>query len=254
MGSERGSEFEIRRAVMGRKIGAVVLAAGKGSRMGAEIPKQYLTVGGKPLIYYALRAFESTADEIVLVTGTDEVSYCKEEIIERYGFRKVSRVVAGGAERYDSVYCGLCALGECEIILIHDGARPCVTEEVIERAIAGAEKYRACVVGMPVKDTIKVADKKGFAACTPDRSSLWMIQTPQGFEGKLIREAYNKMKQEQPLRPGITDDAMVVETFTGCPVKLLEGDYRNIKVTTPEDLPVAECYLSGTVETCRKKS
>ena len=111
MGSERGSEFEIRRAVMGRKIGAVVLAAGKGSRMGAEIPKQYLTVGGKPLIYYALRAFESTADEIVLVTGTDEVSYCKEEIIERYGFRKVSRVVAGGAERYDSVYCGLCALG-----------------------------------------------------------------------------------------------------------------------------------------------
>ena len=229
---------------MRQRIGAVVLAAGKGSRMSSSLPKQFLEINGRPLLYYSLRAFERAADEIVLVTGENWVSYCIEEIVSKYGLKKVRAVVPGGKERYDSVSCGLEALGDCEIILIHDGARPCVTEQVIRRGADGAEKYGACVVGMAVKDTIKVAEEKGFAASSPDRSRLWMIQTPQAFQGSLIREAYKRLTEaDEDRKRKITDDAMVVETFLHHPVRLIEGDYRNLKVTTDEDLPVVQAYL-----------
>ena len=225
------------------RIGAVILAGGRGSRMHSAIQKQYMLLNGRPLISYALEAFEqSCADELVLVTGAGEESYVREEILPALGLAKLRAVVTGGKERYHSVYEGLKALQQCDYVLIHDGARPCVTEEIIRHAADGAEQYGACVVGMPVKDTIKVADKEGYASHTPDRSYLWMVQTPQAFSYDLVYGAYEKLFREQEFT-GVTDDAMVVERETSQKVKLIPGSYKNIKVTTPEDLAIAELYL-----------
>lgn len=219
---------------------AVILAAGKGTRMGSQVHKQYLELFGKPLLYYALEAFEnSSVDEIVLVTGLGESGYCQEEIIEKYGFSKVTAVTEGGKERYHSVYEGLKAVNNCEYVLIHDGARPCVTVEIIEAASDAARMYKACAVGMPVKDTIKISDESEFAAMTPDRNSLWLIQTPQAFEYELVLRAYEKLMSSEQYQVGVTDDAMVVETMTHEKVKLIRGDYANIKITTPEDMEIA---------------
>lgn len=233
------------------RIGAVVLAGGQGRRMQSAVQKQYMMLGGRPLIVYALEAFaRSAVDEIVLVTGAGEEAYAKQEIVDAYGIRKVAAVVAGGKERYHSVYEGLKALRGCDYVLIHDGARPLISEEVIRRSMDGAVRYQACVAAMPVKDTIKIADGTGFAAATPDRSGLWQVQTPQAFSYSLIRGAYDKVMADQALQAGITDDAMVVETVTDVPVKLIEGSYENIKVTTPEDMVVAEALLCKNL--CKK--
>ena len=226
-----------------KKICAVVLSAGRGRRMESVIQKQYMCLNGKPMIAHTLAAFErSCVDEIILVAGAGEEEYCRKEIVEAEGFRKVKTVVTGGKERYDSVFAGLKAASGCDYVLIHDGARPCVTEEIIRYAAVGAEQYGACVVGMPVKDTIKVADKEGYASRTPDRSYLWMVQTPQAFSYDLVYGAYEKLFREQEFT-GVTDDAMVVERETSQKVKLIPGSYKNIKVTTPEDLAIAELYL-----------
>lgn len=232
---------------------AVVLAAGRGRRMNSDIPKQYLLIKGKPVLYYALKAFQdSFVDRIVLVTSGDDVEYCRENVAERFGFHKVSDVVAGGKERYHSVQEGLKAAGECDYIFIHDGARPFVTEGILERVYEAVEKYDACVVGMPAKDTVKIADENGFAASTPRRDLVWTVQTPQVFSSGLIRQCYDALmeKEGELLKRGIriTDDAMVVETFTDRNVKLVEGSYENIKITTPEDLLIAESFLNGTAE------
>lgn len=230
--------------INGEKVAAVVLAAGKGTRMGTDVSKQYLELGGRPLIYYALKAFEeSPVDEIVLVAGRSEIPYCREEIVKRFDFRKVIAITEGGAERYHSVYEGLKAAGGSDYVLIHDGARPCVTQAVIEAAMKGAVEYGACVIGMPVKDTVKVADEDEFAGMTPDRSRLWQIQTPQAFQYKLVFDAYRRLFSDEKYQNGITDDAMVVESMTDRKVKLVRGDYSNIKVTTPEDMSVAEIFL-----------
>ncbi|MEY8354145.1 2-C-methyl-D-erythritol 4-phosphate cytidylyltransferase [Lachnospiraceae bacterium 54-53] len=226
------------------KTAAVILAAGKGSRMGGQVQKQYLELLGKPLLYYALQAFEnSSVDQIILVAGPGETGYCQKEIVEKYGFTKVTAIRPGGAERYHSVYEGLKAVKGCDYVLIHDGARPCVTGEIIDAASEGARKYRACAVGMPVKDTIKVSDENEFAALTPDRDSLWMIQTPQAFEYGLVFGAYEKLMSSAQSQEGITDDAMVVENMTQEKVKLIRGNYANIKVTTPEDMEIARALI-----------
>ncbi len=222
---------------------AIVLAAGKGSRMKSNVPKQYLSLEGKPVLYYALRAFEeSFIDEIVLVTGAGEEAYCQNEIVKKYGFQKVTRVIAGGKERYDSVYRGLCALKGIDYVYIHDGARPFIDQGMLARAKENVEKYQACAAGMPSKDTIKIINKEGFVEETPQRKSVWIIQTPQVFSYPLIYHAYEKMYQDMPTIQ-ITDDAMVVETMLQMPVKLYEGSYNNIKITTPEDLSVAKAFL-----------
>jgi 2-C-methyl-D-erythritol 4-phosphate cytidylyltransferase len=230
-----------------KKNVAIVLSAGMGSRMGSDIPKQYLPLYGKPVIYYSLKAFEeSEIDEVVLVTGADDISFCKKEIVQKYGFQKITQVVPGGKERYDSVFEGLKALKDAGNVLIHDGARPMLTPDIISRSLACVKKERACVVGMPVKDTIKIMDEHTYAAETPDRSSLWMVQTPQGFSYELIWRAYEilygRPDQAEVLRT-VTDDAMLVERMTGTKAKLIEGSYENIKITTPEDLLVAEVFL-----------
>ncbi|MEG2700203.1 MAG: 2-C-methyl-D-erythritol 4-phosphate cytidylyltransferase [Hungatella sp.] len=227
------------------KVTAIVLAAGQGRRMESDIQKQYMELNGRPLIYYALRAFEeSTVDEIILVVGSGEKNYCQTEIVEAFGFGKVMQIVEGGRERYHSVYEGLRAIHRSDYVLIHDGARPCVTGKIIEDAIAGAKTYGACAVGMPVKDTIKIADGAGFAESTPDRSRVWMIQTPQAFSYSLIDDAYSRLLESESNPIGVTDDAMVVESMTLKPVKLIRGSYENLKVTTPEDLLLAGVLLS----------
>lgn len=224
------------------KITAIVLAAGAGKRMNTKIHKQYLEVAGRPVLYYSLRAFEeSSVSQIVLVTGAGEEEYCRTKIIEQYGITKVKAIVAGGKERYHSVYQGLIAAEGAEYVLIHDGARPMLDVAMIEQSIDMVIKYKACVMGMPVKDTIKVSDEHGFAESTLKRARLWQIQTPQSFSYPLIYSAYEKMLQTEDA--SITDDAMVVERMTNQPVKLIEGSYRNIKITTPEDLLIAQAYL-----------
>ncbi|MDO4261923.1 MAG: 2-C-methyl-D-erythritol 4-phosphate cytidylyltransferase [Eubacteriales bacterium] len=238
---------------MGKKrCTAIVLAAGQGKRMGTKIQKQYLELLGKPVLWYALDAFERSEliDGIILVAGAGQEEYCRTQIVERYGFRKVQRIVSGGKERYHSVHNGLLAIeGEEDgYVLIHDGARPFVDGEIIRRTCEAAERYDACVAGMPVKDTIKIADEEGFIRETPKRSLVWQIQTPQAFSEKLIRRAYRELidREAELLARGIsvTDDAMVVEELCGHPVRLVEGSYENIKITTPEDLRIAEA-LAG---------
>lgn len=220
---------------------AVVLAAGNGSRMKSRTKKQFMDMLGKPLVYYALKQFqESPVDDIILVTGEESLSYCKEEIVNKYQLTKVKKIIAGGQERYHSVYHALKA-AEGDYILIHDGARAFVDQDIIARAMEGVREHKACVVGMPVKDTIKVVDEEGYAADTPKRSTLWQVQTPQCFVTREIREAYETMMAG--CQDGITDDAMVMEQYGTRKIKLIEGSYNNIKMTTPEDILVGEIIL-----------
>ena len=228
---------------MAGKNTAIVLAAGQGKRMHSKIQKQFLEIQGYPVLYYSLRCFQESPliQDIILVTGEDALSYCKEEIVKKYGFTKVSNVIAGGKERYDSVYAGLCACKDCRYVLIHDGARPFITEEIIERGLEKVKETGACVVGMPSKDTIKLSDAEGYVKETPDRKCVWTIQTPQIFSYALIREAHDSIRKKDMSK--ITDDAMVIEQETGVKVALAEGSYQNIKITTPEDMKTAEAFL-----------
>ena len=235
---------------MSEKKVAIVLAAGRGKRMQSNIHKQYLLIKDKPVIFYCLKTIEeSFIDEIVLVVGEGEEEYCQKEVVEKFGFQKINKIIQGGTERYHSVWNGINAIEECKYLFIHDGARPFLDEATLERALQGVQDSHACVAGMPVKDTIKIADENGFSKETPKRDSVWMIQTPQVFSFDLIKKAYGKLIEEEELLKErgilVTDDAMVVEHFTDTPVKLIEGNYRNIKITTPEDLRIAEAFLLG---------
>lgn len=221
----------------------IVLAAGKGSRMKSDTPKQFLDIDGKPVLYYSLKTMEdSFLDEVILVTGESLISYCREEIVDKYGFSKVTKIIAGGAERYLSVYQGLLACEEADYVYIHDGARPFITKRIMEQAKVCVEEYQACAAGMPVKDTIKITDENGFAVSTPNRSLVWQVQTPQVFAYNVVRDAYDALLA-LPEMPVVTDDTMVVETMTKVPVKMFEASYKNIKITTPEDLDVAEVFV-----------
>lgn len=223
-------------------ISAVIVAGGRGKRLGAGISKQYIKLGEREILAWTLDAFEKMdkVDEIILVVPRDEIDYCRENIVAAYGYRKVARIIQGGAERQDSVYNGLLACGlETEIVLIHDGARPFVSSEIINRSIAGAIKDGACAVAVPVKDTLKILDSEGYVESTPDRNKLFAVQTPQAFHYELIMEAHRKALKE---KISVTDDTMLVE-YLGGKVKLVEGDYLNIKVTTREDLIFGEAIL-----------
>ena len=228
---------------MSERNTAIVLAAGQGKRMHSKVQKQFLEIQGYPVLYYSLRCFQESPliQDIILVTGEESISCCKEEIVQKYGFTKVSAVIPGGKERYDSVYAGLCECRDCEYVLIHDGARPFVTEEILKRGLQKVKETGACVIGMPSKDTVKLSDEEGYVKETPNRKCVWTIQTPQIFLYALIREAHDSIRQKDMSK--ITDDAMVVEQETGAKVALAEGSYQNIKITTPEDLDIAEAFL-----------
>ncbi len=228
---------------------AIVLAAGSGKRMHSSEKKQYMDLNGKPILYYSLRAMaDSFMDGIIVVTNPAEREYVQTQIVEKYDIPKVLGYADGGAERYHSVAAGLEAAAalsdQWKYCFIHDSARPFVTEEILGRALDTVKREHACAVGMPVKDTIKIADEHGYVAQTPNRSSVWAVQTPQVFDFELALDAYRQLlcREAYLLDHGvqITDDAMVVETLTDRKVKLVEGSYNNIKITTPEDLPLAE--------------
>lgn len=226
------------------KCTAIILAAGQGKRMKTKVQKQFLMLQGKPLLYYSLACFQKSEEiqEIVVVTGKESIDYCRNEIIEKYGFTKVKCIIEGGKERYDSVYAGLEACSaDTDYVFIHDGARPFVTEDIIKRTKEGAVNYQACIAGMPSKDTVKIIDENNMVSVTPERSRVWSVQTPQVFFYSLIKEAH-EIARSTSMR-GITDDAMIIERYKNTPVSIVEGAYENIKITTPEDLLVAEKIL-----------
>lgn len=217
------------------RVSAIILAAGKGTRMNTNCPKQFIVMDERPILYYTIKSFEeSSVDEILIVTSQAYIEYVQKEIIEQYGFGKVTGVVCGGNERYQSVYQGLLKLEHTEYVLVHDGARPFIQANLIDQLIAEVKSYEAAILGVRTKDTVKIVDETGYVVSTPDRNLLWNIQTPQAFAYDLLKSAYDKVIEDEVI--GITDDAMVVEYATNHPIKVLEGSYRNIKITTIEDL------------------
>lgn len=225
------------------KITAIVLSAGRGKRMHSDTAKQYMILHDKPILYYSLKAFqESCVDSIVLVVGQGDEVYVKKEIVERYHFTKVTSIVTGGNERYDSVYSGLLQVKDCDYVLVHDGARPMINGNMIEKIVKQVAVLKACVVGTPSKDTVKLVSTDGIVYATPNRKEVYNIQTPQAFSYELIMQAYQKLQDHS--KENVTDDAMVVEQMLGVPIHIIEGSYQNIKITTPEDLMIAELFLS----------
>lgn len=264
-----------------KRCTAVILAGGSGSRMKSDVAKQFMLLDDKPLLWYSLRTIQQSEiiDDCILVAGREDadggsaeaLDYVRREIVEKYGFTKVAAIVAGGLERCWSVENAMAVLRDAQehdcvpnrdgYVFIHDSARPFLTEEILRRTYEAVQQHHACVAAMPSKDTVKLVDEEGYAASTPDRSCVWTIQTPQVFDAALITEAYRKLSllYQTPdgqiaavqsadsdlsgSNPPVTDDASVVERFTDIKVKLVEGSYRNIKITTPEDMKIAEAFL-----------
>ena len=222
----------------------IIMSAGVGRRMGTDIPKQYMDLCGKPVLYYSLKAMQdSFIDEIIIVVGAGDEEYVKKKIVERFSFTKVSAVVTGGKERSDSVYCGLKALEnpEASYVYIHDGARPCLSSDILLRCKEDVECFGSAVAGVRSKDTVKIVGPEGFVVTTPDRQYLWNIQTPQVFKGDDLILAYEEFLRDEGAM--VTDDASVIEGYGTLPVHITEGDYRNIKITTPEDLETVKKFL-----------
>lgn len=214
--------------------GVVIVAAGSGSRMKRDINKQFIKLDGKEIIAYTIEKFYKSEDidDIVIVIKENEEKYFIENIINKYGFDNI-KLAYGGKERQDSVYNGIKKLNRnCEIVLIHDGARPFVNEDIIKNSIKETKENNAVVVGVPVKDTIKIVNSDGNIVDTPNRSLLWSVQTPQSFKYEIITKAYEYAYSNDYYG---TDDAMLVEHI-GYNVKMIEGSYDNIKITTEEDL------------------
>jgi len=228
-------------------VTVLIPAAGMGVRMGAAVNKQYLTLADRPVLAHTLTLFDHhpSIDHVLIVSPEAEIDYCRAEVVERFGFTKVRDIISGGAERQDSVYNGLsaCAAADGDIVLIHDGVRPFFPSGRIDDVVTAAGRTGACVVGVPVKDTIKEVEE-GLIRRTPDRRLLWQAQTPQAFAFGLIRDAHERARRE-----GFrgTDDASLVERI-GHPVMMIEGSYRNIKITTPEDLILAEAFIGSRAE------
>lgn len=222
------------------KVCAIILAGGMGKRMGTSVNKQYLKLKGEPILKRTIDCFEKNKniDKIVVVAAINEVEYCNANIIKKYNFKKVSIVLAGGIERQNSVFNGLKATYNCEIVLIHDGARPFVSNNIIDEGIKYARNYGACAPGVTPKDTIKVKNLEGFSIDTPRRETLISVQTPQCFKYDLILEAHKYIEDNNIV---VTDDTMAVEILN-YKVFLYDGDYKNIKITTPEDLIIGEKY------------
>lgn len=223
----------------------IVMSAGKGLRVGGDIPKQYMDLCGKPVLYYSLFAMQqSFIDEIIIVVGKGDEEYVKKEIVEKYSLNKVTQIVAGGEERSDSVYEGLCAVSKPSesYVYIQDGARPMLTVELLNAVREDVEAFGTAVVGVESKDTVKLVSEDGFVITTPVRKLVWNIQTPQCFTCLEIKEAYDAFRKTSGV--AVTDDSSVMEQFGKLPVHITKGDYRNIKITTSEDFFTAENFLS----------
>jgi 2-C-methyl-D-erythritol 4-phosphate cytidylyltransferase len=223
---------------------ALIPAAGCGARMGSTIKKPYLQLNNRPVLYHSLAAFDRapSIDRIIIAVTPGEEACCETDVVRKFAFKKKITVIAGGEVRQESVHCLLEQVPEnTALVLIHDGARPLITVELIERALKETDQWQATVAAVPVKDTIQATDDAGFVRETLPREQLWSIQTPQTFALQLIREAHAKA-----LRDGFigTDEGSLVERM-GKPVRIIMGAYDNIKVTTPEDLIIAEALLKN---------
>ena len=224
------------------RVVALIPAAGAGKRMGRCISKPFLCIGGKAILARTLLRFEDTdsIDEVYVIISNMEESRCKEEIIEKYNLKKVTKIVIGGNERQDSVKNGIDAIEQgCDVVMIHDGNRPFISSELIDESISKTVKYGATVVSIPVKDTVKAVSLDGEIVDTLDRKSLWLAQTPQTFQYGIIKKAY-----ENASLNGLFsyDDSSLVELL-GIKVRTIMGSYKNIKITTPEDMIIAEAFL-----------
>ncbi|WP_027633499.1 2-C-methyl-D-erythritol 4-phosphate cytidylyltransferase [Clostridium hydrogeniformans] len=222
----------------------VIVAGGKGKRMGEPISKQFLLLDDKPILYHTLKAFDdcNSIDDIILVISKEDIDYFNNNIKDTFTFKKLKAVVEGGKERQDSVYNGLKSCKECDIVLIHDGARPFVEEDMIIKGIETSKRYGASACGVIPKDTIKVREVNGFSESTLDRNTLIAVQTPQCFKYDLILKAHEYINKNNI---SVTDDTMALELM-GNKVYLYEGKYTNIKVTTPEDLILARYLVKHT--------
>jgi 2-C-methyl-D-erythritol 4-phosphate cytidylyltransferase len=221
------------------KTSAIIAGGGKGKRMQAVGGKQLLQLNGKPIIIRTIEVFDKahSIDEIIVVLDKTKIALF-EVLLKNYGIKKVKKIVDGGEERTDSVMSGLSAVSsESQIVVIHDGARPLITTTLIDQCVNAAKKFGAVVAAVPVKDTIKNADKTGNVDKTLPRQTLWHAQTPQAFKKQIIVDAYKKVGKR-----AFTDDSSVVEA-SGKKVKIIMGDYKNIKITTPEDLNIAEVLI-----------
>ncbi len=227
------------------KIAAIILAAGSGTRMGANLKKQYLVLAGVPLVGYALKTMEAcpAVREIVIVAGSGEEGYCRSAVVENLGLNRVAAIVPGGKERQDSVYNGLLALSpDTDIVVIHDGVRPFFSLDILNAVVASAQKHGAATCAVPAKDTVKLTDDHGFVTGTLSRGHTWLVQTPQAFLYKLIMAAH---RQARDGGLQATDDAALVESCGGR-VKIVMGSYENIKITTPVDLDVAKAIIKAS--------
>ena len=251
---------------MRKRNALILLAGGKGKRMGSDIPKQFLDIGGQPLISLSLNAIQKSdlIDECILVSGAEDIAAIR-DIVDRGGFDKVSHIVTGGAERYLSVVNGVLAIceksgceafdGKPEVILIHDGARPFLDDEIIKRCLDNVSEEQGCVAAVPSKDTVKIADENGIVTDEPPRRNVWLMQTPQCFTTDVIYKAclaakktYEDSKQNEDIKlPEITYDAQMVNMYLGTKIKLVMGSYENIKITTPEDINIAEKILEAKI-------
>lgn len=225
-------------------IAAIIAAAGAGIRMGHPTPKPYLQLAGKPILARTLEVFEKAPEiqEVSVVVHPDELDYCQEQVISPFGFKKVLRLVPGGKERQDSVYHALKALqneDELEIVLVHDGVRPFVTPDQIHRVIEGARRHGAAVLGLPAQDTLKKVTSQGLVRQTLDRRDIWQIQTPQAFQAPLLWRAFMEAYSRNFYG---TDEASLLEELH-LPVVVIPGSPVNLKITTPEDLELAEAIL-----------
>lgn len=224
------------------RVAAIVPAAGSGTRMGTKTKKQFLALAGIPLLGHALKTLETcpVVRSIVIVAGPGEEDYCRSAVVEKLGLNKVAAIVPGGKERQDSVYSGLLALSpEFDIIVVHDGARPLFSLNILESVIAAAQTHGAAACAVPAKDTVKLADENNFVTRTLPRNRTWLVQTPQAFRRELIMEAHRRARADNLLT---TDDTALVESIGG-QVKIVMGSYENIKITTPDDLELAAAII-----------
>jgi 2-C-methyl-D-erythritol 4-phosphate cytidylyltransferase len=221
------------------KTVAIIPAGGSGKRMKEKLSKQYLLLDGIPILVHTLRIFQNSTkiDEIFLIVPENDIEFARRHIVEKYGISKVSRVLKGGRERQDSVRQGVNVLEtNHDIVIIHDGVRPFITEEMLHAVFSQAARGRAVTIGVPVKDTVKSSDGHGWVRETLDRDSLWLIQTPQAFTRDVIQKAYDDAYNVKYYG---TDDASLVERI-GVHVKVIHGSYDNIKITTKDDIVMAE--------------
>ena len=231
---------------------ALVPAAGRGLRMGGSVPKQFLAIGGLPLVVHSLRVLQAapSIDAIVLALPQADIAYCQADIVKAHGFSKVTNIVAGGPERQDSVRLALAAVGsDAEVVVIHDAVRPFLTVQMVEDVVKAARASGAAIIALPMRDTVKQVNAGHVIERTVDRQPLWLAQTPQAFRRDWLEEAHRKAYAEGVVA---TDDAYLLE-WMGRSVTVVEGSGENIKVTRPEDMVIGEAILASRQMTAGRR-